>query len=153
MATFIGQNSIDFMRKIMFISALLISTVTLAQKIPASKVPDQAIAAFKKNFPKAGDAVWEKENGNYEVAFADNDKKISATFDEKGKWLETEFAIDESDLPKPALAYVDENYKGEKIKAAAKINVLGGSTNYEIEIKNVAFIFDANGKFIRSQKD
>ena len=137
----------------MLIAVILISTVTFAQKIPASKVPDEAVAAFKKNFPKAVGTTWEKENGNYEASFTENAKKMSATFNEKGKWLETEFAINEGDLPKPALAYVNENYNGEKIKAAAKINLLGGSTNYEVEIKAQALIFDANGKFIRVQKD
>ena len=78
---------------------------------------------------------------------------MSATFDEKGTWLETESKIEINELPSGVVAYVEKNYKGQKIKEAAKLKLPGGVTNYEAEIKGKDLVFDASGKFIKESKD
>lgn len=141
------------MKKLFIICLMIACQQVFAQKIDASKVPASVKSAFSKNFPKITDIKWEKENGNYEANFSDNGKKMSATFDEKGTWLETESKIEISELPSGVAAYVEKNYKGQKIKGAAKLNMPGGATNYEAEVKGKDLIFDANGKFIKETKD
>jgi hypothetical protein len=78
---------------------------------------------------------------------------MSATFDAKGTWLETESKIEISALPAGISAYVEKNYNKQKIKGAAKLKMPDGATNYEAEIKGKDLIFDANGKFIKESKD
>jgi hypothetical protein len=56
-------------------------------------------------------------------------------------------------LPASIADYVAKNYKGEKIKEAAKLKMANGDINYEAEVKGMDLIFDANGKFIKSVKD
>lgn len=141
------------MKKLFIICLIFVSLQAIAQKIDASKVPALVKSAFSKNFPKIMDIKWEKENGNYEANFKDNGKKMSATFDEKGAWMETESKIEISELPSGVSTYVEKNYHGQNIQGAAKLKMPGGTTNYEAEIKGKDLIFDANGKFIKESKD
>ncbi len=124
-----------------------------AQKIDASIVPAYVQSAFNKNFLGITTVKWEKEKGNYEANFKENGQKMSAVIDANGRLLETETAIEAGSLPTDAKAYIEKNYKGEKIKEAAKLKMANGDTNYEAEVKGMDLIFDANGKFIKSQKD
>ncbi len=124
-----------------------------AQKIDASKVPATVKATFAKSFADVKDAKWEKENGNFEANFRQGDKKMSATFDPAGAWLETENAIEIGALPASAATYLARNYKGEKVKEAAKLKMANGETRYEAEVKGTDVIFDEHGKFIKTQKD
>jgi hypothetical protein len=141
------------MKKLFTLGLLLVSASVFAQKLDASKVPATVKSTFTKNFPKITDAKWEKEHGSYEANFTDNGKKMSATFDEKGTWMETETKIGIAELPKGIIEYVAGNYNKEKIKGAARLNMADGATNYEAEIKGKDLIFDDKGKFIKESKD
>lgn len=123
------------------------------QKIASSKVPSAVQSAFSKAFTGIADAKWEKEKGNYEANFKQNGQKMSALFDANGAWLETETDIAINTLPATVVDYVNKNYKGEKIKEAAKLKMANGDNNYEAEVKGTDLIFDANGKFIKKVKD
>ena len=138
----------------MFVIGLMLASMpAFAQKLDASKVPAPVKNTFSKNFPGITSEKWEKEKGNYEANFKQNDQKMSALFDANGGWLETETAISASDLPASVIAYVKQNYKGEKIQEAAKLKMANGDNNYETEVKGTDLIFDANGKFIKAVKD
>ncbi len=137
--------------------ALCIGSVCLAQqeekegkKIVA---PQAARAAFVKAFPGSSNVRWVKEDANYEAEFKQNSKVMSAVFDNKGTLMETEVNIKTSELPAPVLQYVKEHYKGASIKEAAKITKPNGEVNYEAEVKKANLLFDANGKFIKEDKD
>ena len=143
----------DFMKRITVAALMFTSIHALAQKMDASKVPAPVKASFTKNFATVKDAKWEKENGNYEANFQQGGKKMSATFDANGAWLETENAIEVSSLPAAATTYLAANYKGEKIKGAAMLKMANGETHYEAEVKGMDVLFDEKGKFIKTQKD
>ena len=123
-----------------------------AQRLPASKVPATVISTFGKNFPGIKDAKWEKEKGHYEADFKQGDKPMAALFDANGALLETETGIEVSALPLQVKDYLSANYKGSKVKEAAKLVLANGETNYEAEVKGIDLIFDANGRFIRKEK-
>jgi hypothetical protein len=142
-----------YMKRMFVMGLLLVSVPAFAQKIDAAKVPVAVKSTFSKNFPKVTSAKWEKENGNFEANFSENGKKMSATFDDKGNWMETESKVEVSELPNGVAAYVAKNYNGQKIKGAAKLNMANGATNYEAEVKGKDIIFDGNGKFIKESKD
>jgi uncharacterized membrane protein YkoI len=141
------------MKRIIVVGLMMASMSAFAQKIDASKVPASALATFNKSFPGTKDVKWEIENGNYEANFKQNGEKKSVLIDAKGGLVETETGIAVSALPASIADYVAKNYKGEKIKEAAKLKMANGDINYEAEVKGMDLIFDANGKFIKSVKD
>ena len=141
------------MKRIIVVGLMMASISAFAQKIDASKVPASALATFNKNFPNSKDVKWEIEHGNYEANFKQNGQKTSALIDDKGGLLETETDIAVTSLPSGVAEYVAKNYKGEKIKEAAKLKMANGDTNFEAEVKGMDLIFDVNGKFIKSVKD
>lgn len=136
--------------------ALLLCFASLgasAQKINASKVPDAVKASFAKKFASATDAKWEQEKTEYEVEFKQGGQEMTANFDAAGNWKETEKEIAVTNLPASAKNYLQEHYKGEKIKEAAEITLANGSINYEAEVKGMDVIFDGSGKFLKEHKD
>lgn len=138
----------------MMMSSLVASIVfsACAQKLDASKVPAAVKAAFQKQFPGAI-ATWEKEDGMYEVGFKQNGNEMSALFETNGTMTESEIEINETALPAAVLTYVKENYKGKKIKSAAKITKADGAVNYEANVNGKDAIFNANGIFLKEVKD
>ena len=137
----------------MLLSLLLATGIVFGQKIVASKVPEAIQTAFSKNFAGIKEMKWEKEKGKYEANFSENGSKKSALFEADGKWLETETGIDASALPASVKEYIAQNYKGAKIKEAAKLRMANGDDNFEAEVKGMDLIFDSKGKFIRKMKD
>ncbi|NIG54545.1 PepSY-like domain-containing protein [Chitinophaga sp. Cy-1792] len=132
--------------KIYFLlGCLLVSASTFAQKISEAKVPAVVKTALTKKFPNATGIKWEMEQQNYEAGFTDNNQHVSAVFDVKGNWMETETPIPAAELPKAATAYIASHYKGAKIKETARIQKASGAINYEAEIKGKDVIFDDKG--------
>lgn len=132
---------------------LLTSCSSSAQKKEAksksSDIPSVVSDCFKKHFPNASNPDWEKEGTAFEAEFKNGDTETSIVIDINGEILETETEIETTDLPKAALSYIETNCKGRKIKEAAKIMTANGTINYEAEVNNKDFIFDANGLFIK----
>ena len=74
------------------------------QPLPADKVPASVRDAFKAKFPGLNKVEWKlKSDKNYEAEFKLKDVAVAAKFDDKGRWLETETAIEQSALPKEVL--------------------------------------------------
>lgn len=133
-----------------FIAAIGLSTC--AQKIDASKVPAPVKAAFTKDYPNIS-PKWEKENGKFEAGFKQHGSVMSILYEANGTMVESEIDIKVSDLPASVLAYVKEHYKGKTIKEGAKITKADGTINYEAEVGGKDVIFDANGKFLKEEKE
>ncbi|WP_300665489.1 PepSY-like domain-containing protein [Fluviicola sp.] len=113
-----------------------------------SKIPVTVRDAFKQHYPNIRDVDWEKEGKNYEASFENNKTETSVVIDASGKILETETEIEINALPKPVLDYLAANYKGQKVKEAAKIVLGDGTINYEAEVNKKDLLFDSNGSFI-----
>jgi hypothetical protein len=116
-------------------------------------VSDVLKNALSKNFPSATKIKWSKEGKNYEADFEQGGKIMSAVFSPDGVLKETETSIAQQELPKAALSYYNAHYKGKEIKETAKIVKASGELNYEIGIHGVDIVFDANGKFLREERD
>ena len=127
--------------------------VLTAFNCSAQNVPAEVKAAFAKSFPNTTVKKWDKEDGNYEANFTKDGKTMSATFDAKGTWMETETDIKISELPAAVSDYVKTNYKGATIKEAAIINNPSAKKLYEAEVKGEDLLFDENGKFLKKEKD
>lgn len=124
-----------------------------AQRKSTLKVPEQVKTAFTKQFNGAVAKKWDKEDGNYEVDFEMNGKKMSALFEANGNMIESEVAIDATEMPTAAADYIKANYKGKKVKEYAKITKRDGTVVYEAELKRKDILFDADGKFLKKEKD
>ena len=112
------------------------------------ETPSAVTAAFAKYFPGITAKRWDKEDGNYEANFKKDGKTMSATFNAKGGWLETETDIAVAELPTAVSAYVKQHYNSAEIKEAAFIKTPKGEM-YEAEVKGKDLLFDKSGKFIK----
>ena len=119
------------------------------KKQKESKIPVKVEEAFKKHYPSIQKVAWEKEGLNYEAEFENSETETSVVIDPSGKILETETEMETSSLPKAALDYVEKNYKGQKVKEAAKMVLGDGTIRYEAEVNKKDLIFDSNGAFIK----
>ena len=146
------ELKLNEMKKIIIILMLFAYFATTAQKVSEKEVPASVVAKFNSLYPGIK-YKWEKEKGNYEANFEQNDVEISVLFDALGNLLQTETEIKIADLPDSVVQYVHKNYAGAQIKEAAKILDAKGATTYEAELKGLDLIFDINGKFIKSEKD
>lgn len=139
-------------KSIIVITLIMVSLVSFAQKTEEQNVPQVVKNALLQKFPKAKEVKWDKEENNYEASFKNNKVDNSILFNANGKIIETEIAITVSQLPKKALQYLNDNYKNQKVKEAAKIVTEKGTVIYEAEIKGKDLLFDENGNYITKDK-
>lgn len=133
--------------------AMMITSITFAQKLQEKNVPASVKASFQKLYPNAKEVKWDKESEKFEASFEINKIDNSVLFDAQGNLLETEIEIAINQLPQSIKDYVTKNYPKQKIKEAAKITDDKGVVAYEAEIKGMDLLFDASGKFVKAEKD
>jgi hypothetical protein len=139
-------------KSIIVIALIMVSLVSFAQKTKDQNVPQVVKNALLQKFPKAKEIQWDKEGKNFEASFDLNNIDNSVLFSQDGKIVETEIEIKVTQLPKNALQYLNDNYKNQKVKEAAKIVTEKGNVIYEAEIKSEDLFFDENGNFIKRDK-
>jgi hypothetical protein len=132
---------------------VFITSCVNAQKIKEDKVPAAAVSTLHKLYPDVKAYEWYNEEGNYEAEYELNDMEAAVTFDVNGNVVETEKEIPVNNLPASVAEYISKNYSGAKIKEATEITDAKGSKMYEAEIKGKAILFDANGNFLKEEKD
>ena len=135
------------------ILVLFISSVAFSQKVKHENVPASVKATFQNKYPNVKNVKWDKENTNYEANFTVNKVDNSVLINEKGELLETETDIAITELPTTIIKYIETNYKGKKIKEAAKIMNAQGMLIYEAEVEGKDLQFDSVGKYLKTVKD
>jgi hypothetical protein len=146
------------MKRVIFaLSAAIFSYEAVAQKIATDKVPAAVTTAFKAKFPTVEKSSWEMESKTeFEVNFKLNSNEISASFDDTGKWLETETEIKVSALSSAIQATLKNEFAGFDVVEASKIENADGTTSYEAEIKKGKEAFDvllaSDGKLLKKTK-
>ncbi len=125
------------MRKIIVLLSvfLLFAFCGYTQTVPAEKVPAPVKESFVKKFPVATNVKYEMEKTDYEITFKDKGVGMSANFNSKGEWLETETIMIESDLPKEVLTSVATNFVGFVTTDITKIDGPDNVVNYEMHLK------------------
>ena len=114
---------------------LLLAFPGYTQTIPAEKVPAPVKESFIKKFPDAISVAYKMEKTDYKVTFKDKAVGMSANFNSKGEWLETQTIMIESDLPKEVLTSVATNFVGFVITDITKIDGPDNVVNYEMHLK------------------
>jgi len=135
------------------VAAMVCCTISYSQKLPESKVPAAVKAAMARKYPGVTKINWTTEEKDFESEFTKDGKEMSAIFNPSGTWKETETAIALKELPQPVKQYIDQHFKGKKVKEAAMINKADGSVVYEAEADNTDYVFEANGKLINKEKE
>lgn len=137
------------MKNLMMIAA--ISFGITASAMAQIKVPSNVKNAFAKEYP--GTKVkWEKEGANYEAGFTKNRHEMSVIYNSSATTIEREMEMKVAELPKNIRDYVSKNFKGSKIKEAAKITKSSGEVQYEAEVNGKDVLFTPQGKLIKSEK-
>ena len=141
------------MKKILAILTIGIGfTAANAQQTKQIEPPAIVKASFAKMFPDVQQTNWDKENGQYEASYTNGQHKGSVLFDSNGKWTEREVVIPIEQLPREALLYMQQHYKGQTLKGAAKITKSNGEVQYEAEISGKDVFFTQHGVFIKAEK-
>jgi uncharacterized membrane protein YkoI len=130
-------------------SFLLISISACGQK----NLPENIKKEFDKKFPSAQSVKWSSESPDeWEAEFKMDGKKMSVSFDNSGKWLESETAISEKELPQAVLTTLNKEFPGYK-KNAVEILENPQMKCFELALKkgesSLEVVIDNDGKIIK----
>lgn len=124
------------MKKIGYLLILCLMTgLTGYSRIVGDDVPDPVKSAFTKKFSDATEVKFERERKNFEISFKNNGDRMTANFNSKGDWLETETVIDSTDLSKEVITSIATNFPGYKIAHASQIEKPDTALIYEVVLK------------------
>jgi hypothetical protein len=142
---------------ILLLSAVFVSQMAFAQTVSADKVPAAVTSAFKTKFPAAANTTWQMKSGKtYEASFKVNNDTVTATFDQAGKWQETETALKTTALPAAVQSTLSKDFTGYKINEASKIEQAQKGSCYEAEIARGTEMYDVQlspeGKMLSKTK-
>ena len=122
--------------------------------LTASQLPGPVLQGFQAKFPAAGQAEWKiKADKNYEAEFTLEKTEIAAKFDPAGKWLETERAIPQSEVPPAVRNTAEQRFKGYTTVETQTLQAWDAkSLAYELHLKNaketVKAVFSAEGLYL-----
>ncbi len=118
------------------------------------KTPEKVKATFNLKYPNAKEVGWDMEEKNeWEAEFEMDEKEMSATFDQSGKWLETETEIEGEDLPAPVKETLKTQFNDYKVEEAEYVES-PQYKGYEIELegkKDIEVVIAKNGQVIKKE--
>lgn len=134
---------------ILVIAFAFISVSAYSQKNPSEIVKKE----FSKKYATAQSVKWDSEEKNeWEAEFTMDGKKMSASFEDSGKWLESETPISEKELPASVVNTLNKDFLGYK-KGHIEIFESPSMKGFEIGLKkgdtSLEVVFDNNGKIIK----
>jgi|SRR5450759_1978657 len=135
---------------ILFVALAFFAVPVFSQKT----TPENVRKEFAKKYPSAQAVKWDSEEANeWEAEFKINGTEMSASFDDKGVWLETETEISVKELPASVTNTIAKNFAGFKT-GEASANETPKGKGYEVELTNgetsLEVIFDNSGKVIKN---
>lgn len=138
--------------KNVFLLLLIVASVgkLQAQKLKSKHVPASVMTAFKNDYPNTKKTYWARDSSNYQVAFHNGKAPVAVTYDPSGKKVITEMQMPVEDMPQGIIDYIKRNYPNEIVVEAAQIIHGEGMVTYEVQVKSIALVFDANGNFMQS---
>jgi len=134
---------------ILIVALSMISFSAFSQKNP----PENVKKEFIKKYTSAQSVKWESEGKNeWEAEFMMDGKKMSASFDNSAKWIESETEITEKELPVSVVSTLNKDFQGYRKGHIEKFenNEIKG---FELGLKkgetSIEVIIDNNGKIIK----
>lgn len=144
------------MRYLIFALAFL--TVPLIHAQAQDNVPSAVRTAFSARFSKAKDVRWDMEDKTtYEAEFTMGGTAMSALFDRKGTWKETETRIGKDALPSAVTATIAKDFQGYEMEEIQRIDNSKNEVSYEVEFekgdRSMEVVFDANGHVLKRKTE
>jgi len=138
--------------KNLLILVLVFSVLSLTANSQKS-TPDNVKKEFAKKFATAKAVKWDNEEANeWEAEFTLDGKKMSVSYDNSGKWIDSEIKITEKKLPAAVLNTINTQFNGYK-KGDIEIFDSPEVKGFELTLKKgeSAFevIFDNSGKVFK----
>ena len=132
---------------------LVVFSISLVPAFSQKIAPENVRKEFAKKYPAAQSVKWDSEETNeWEAEFKINGTEMSASFDNKGVWLETENEIRAKDLPASVTNSIAKDFAGFKT-GEISANETPQMKGYEVELKkgesSFEVIFDNSGKVIK----
>jgi hypothetical protein len=118
------------------ISSVMILALAMLSCEANNKQPSAAVkAAFEKKFVSATDVEWEMETDTeWEAEFELDGNDYSANFSVEGVWMETEYEIDEADVPTAVKAALESYFAGYMIEEVEVTETVTGKA-YEFALE------------------
>jgi hypothetical protein len=134
---------------ILIVALSMISASAFSQKNPSENVKKE----FTRKYGTAQSVKWDSEEKNeWEAEFTMDGKKMSATYDNSGKWIESETKINEKDLPASVVSTLNKDFQGYK-KGQIEIFESPEIKGFELGLKKgetlIEVIIDNTGKIIK----
>jgi hypothetical protein len=139
------------MKRLFFVSVMYLAfgIIVSGQK----NVPQPVNTAFSQKYPNAASIKWASEEANeWEAEFKLNGKEMSASFDNSGKWLESETEIAAKELPAAIsglLAKEFAGYKTDEISILESPELKGFEVNLKKGETVLEVVFDNAGKILK----
>jgi hypothetical protein len=126
-----------------------VSITAFSQKNP----PEVVKKVFTIKYAAAQSVKWDSEEENeWEAEFIMDGKKMSSSFDNSGKWIESETVITEKELPASVVITLNKNFEGYK-KRYIEIFENPEIKGYELGLKkgetSIEIILDNTGNIIK----
>lgn len=142
---------------ILMIAAVSLISAGACGQTTKRNVPANAKTFLTQKFPNATNVKWGKESSKeWEVEFKVSGKNFSASFDNAGAWIESEYEIAASEVPNAVNATIQKEFAGYKITLSEISETKDGKV-YEFGLvkgkdkKEVAI--DPNGKVKTNAKE
>jgi hypothetical protein len=138
---------------LLFAFACTVHLYAAAQHITPNQVPAIVGKAFRSKFPQASQDSWNMENAHtYQAVFFNGNKKQAASFDDTGKWLQTDTEIRMNAIPAPVMRNFTKQFGGFDIQEADELETPDGTT-YEITAvkgtEDYVLLFSVKGELLK----
>jgi hypothetical protein len=123
-----------------------------ALSISPKKVPIAIRDAQSKLYPQVQKLSWSLENENFECSFYQAGIEYSVVWSPSAMPLEIEIEVKLSEIPAIIKDYIQKNHPGKKPKEVARITLISGVIQYEIEMNGKDYLFTESGSLIKPKK-
>jgi hypothetical protein len=134
---------------ILIIAFSMFSASAFSQKNP----PENVKKEFTKKYTSAQSVKWDSEEKNeWEAEFKMDGKNMSASFDNSGKWIESETVITEKELPASVVSTLNKNFQGYKkghIEIFESLEMKGFELGLKKGETSIEVIIDKSGKILK----
>jgi len=141
------------MRSLKIILVAFVGCIIFAFSSIEDKAPPKVKNAFAKKFPTVIKVKWKKESATeWEAEFKMNKVEYSANFLEDGTWKETEYEIEEKDIPQSLKSVLLAAFPDYEIEEA-EISETQSGLVYEFSIEKgeaeMEVAIDPTGKIVK----
>ena len=135
---------------------LFATSLSFAQDLNTSEVPELVKNAFTKEYTQATDIEWERDMDNFKVEFDMGRMEHEIWYTPSGDVIKKEQDISEAELPQVIRDIIKSKYSGYRIDDV-EMTWQDNATTYEVEVEKGKeewkIVFDSEGKIIQERRD